>query len=156
MSITIAEEKQRLRQVVLVDKKSTTCACCGQHVSVYKRTINGPACSVLIIMYKFFGKEYVHVQKDFAKRGVVAPAMDYIQLSRWGLIEPKTSERDPEAKDAGYWRVTDIGERFIKCLHTVPKHAFVYNNKTYAWSHEVVNIKQALGTKFSYEELFKI
>lgn len=79
--------------------------------------------------------------------------MDYIQLQRWGFIEPKVSSKNPEAKDAGYWKITSVGISFVENKITMPRAAYVVNNSTYKWDNIHINIKQALGTKFSYSEL---
>ena len=151
---TIKEEKARLRKVVLVEKKQTVCGCCGQKVQLYKRTFNGNMARALALIYKLANKDYIHVQKEFSKLNLRATSMDYIQLSRWKMIESKPNPKDPDKKDSGLWRITDYGIQFLNKSIKVPAFVYVYDNKTHSYSTLEVSIIDIIDKKFKYSELF--
>lgn len=109
----------------------------------------------LILIYKLNlnNNDFIHVQQKFSEMGIRATSLDYIQLARWGFIEPKSSDRDPQADDAGFWRITNTGKYFVQGITTAPRDVYVYNNHTEKWGIELTDIHKALGTKFDYQQL---
>jgi hypothetical protein len=73
-------------------------------------------------------------------------------LHHWGLLETKKNT-DKKVRGSGLWRLTPLGRDFIYRHVTLPKYAFVFNNRLEKYSEEQVDVVQALGKKFSYEEL---
>lgn len=124
------------------------CPACGQYVKVYKRKITSTMARSLIEMYREAGKEYAHLPTVISSQRA-----DEGKLAYWGLLEEEKVRR-PDGGRAGYWRVTDLGEAFIRSGLAVPKYAYVFNGKVLSLDNSVnVSIKDALGTKFDYAEL---
>jgi len=139
------------------------CPVCEQHAQRYYRTLNSGMARWLIVLGKLT-----------AIRGEWATTADVIQhaarnasfgsslgsgeapscLPYWGLIECRVND-DPSKKSSGYWRVTDRGRGFLACQITVPKTAVVYNNRLERLEGVLITIQEALGKKFSYEELMQ-
>jgi len=132
-------------------EKGATCPCCDQFVKAYKRIFNNNMARALALIYTLSnkGEKYIHVQKEFQILKLRATTMDYIQLERWKMIKPHPSI-------TGYWTITEIGILFLTDKYKAASFVLVYNNKTYAYSSEIVSIKEVIKIKFSYEDLFKI
>ena len=140
-------------------EKGCECPACGQLVKAYKRNLNANMAKALILIYRLQNKaggDYIHVQQEFSKLGLVATGMDYIQLARWGFIVPKLNDDDPSKKDSGLWRITTRGIAFIIRETAEPKYCLTYNNVTQEWANERINIKQALGKKFDFREVWNL
>lgn len=149
---TIAEAKQFLKENW---EKGVDCPCCRRLVKLYRYKLNSGSARSLIIMYELEQEhhDWVHVQHEFADRGLNANSMNYILLHWWGLIVFKPDNDDPTKRASGYWRITDKGVKFVLGLIQVPSHVFIYNNKKWGASEEYVTIQDALGKKFDYREL---
>lgn len=150
MSIPLTTTLQDAKNWLLarVDK-GALCPCCGQYAKVYRRKINSGMARSLIHMYRINGKGWVHV------RAIGAQSREEGKLAYWGLVEEQVGTGLHGGR-AGYWRVTDAGENFILNGKLVPKYARVYNGRVLGFDHsEMVGIKDALGTKFSYEDLMQ-
>jgi hypothetical protein len=139
---TLAEAKADLRQNW---EKGLPCPCCTQFVKLYPHTINSQIAKTLIQMYRL-DKEWVHILQE------LKPSNRMYSLARfWGLIEARGDTGDQKA--SGYWRLTPRGKSFVEGTITVPKHAYIFNDKVYRFDPEQENIREALGHKFSYSEL---
>lgn len=130
------------------------CPLCEQNVKVYRRKINSGMARSLIAIYQASmrngnaGLGWVHVPTEISAR-----SREEGKLAYWNLVEEERTLR-PDGGRAGYWRVTRIGELFLKYQCTVPKYARVYNGRVLSLDpSEQVTIKDALGTKFDYSEL---
>jgi hypothetical protein len=72
----------------------------------------------------------------------------------WGLVEPAAKdEKDEDKKASGRWRLTDKGRAFVIGRTLIPKYAFIFDNGCFGYSEAMVDIRDALKKKFSYEEL---
>jgi len=131
------------------------CPACGQAVKAYKRTLNKGMVQSLAIIYNLTKNgNYVHVQNEFSKLGYRATSMDYIQLARWGFIVEDNVPGPNPNKGAGYWKITETGKNFLLNKNLfVSKYVIVYNNRTIEFSKEMVNVEEALGNKFNYNDL---
>lgn len=142
---------------ILEEKGECKCPVCKQNIQVYKRKITANSAKALIIILNNSTLNddvgnYIHIQKLFEKHNMRATAMDYIQLSRFGLIE-KSNEEVEGKKDSGFWRVTKLGVLFVLGKVNIPAYATVYNNRTIAYSEDKVYIWGCLKKKFIYEEI---
>lgn len=124
------------------------CPLCGQTAKMYRRKINAGMARSLITMYRLNALDWVHV------RDIGAASREEGKLAYWGLIEEQRATANHGGR-AGYWRVTPRGESFLRGLITVDKYARVYDGKLYGFTGGPVGIRDALGTKFSYEDLMK-
>lgn len=154
---TITEAKVFLRQNYA---KGTKCPCCNQFVKLYKRSFNtGMAVSLIYIhnIFKRKSSEWINIQKEFADQYKCnANQMDYIQLHRWGMIEPKLNRMDLTKKDSGLWRMTARGRTFVHGVIIVQQYVLIYDNKTIEFTGKFINIEQALKNKFDYGELMGV
>ena len=145
---SLSEAKQHLRDGF---EAGTECPCCGRFVKAYKRKLNSGMARALIIIYKLTkDKKYIHVQHIFSSLyNLRATTMDYAYAEKWKLIES-----DPDQN--GYWRITQLGVQFVNGILTMPEYCLVYNGNVYKWSPNRINIKTALTTAWSYDELMDI
>lgn len=128
--------------------KGAPCPLCQQHSKMYRRKINSGMARSLIHMYRSAGTSWIHV------RLIGAKSREEGKLAYWGLVEEQKGAGLHGGR-AGYWRVTRKGEDFLNGHLKVPKYAKVYNGQVYGFEGDDVSIKDALGTKFDYEELMK-
>jgi len=157
---TIAEAKQELRDGW---HEGLECPVCTQFVKIYKRKITSSMAYTLILMYRYFKKhryeEWVHMN-DYLNSieglpGAIRNTGDNAKLRYWGLLEEKPEVRNDGSKRAGYWRITELGKKFVEGEVTVQSHTKIFNSKTYGLIGETIGIKDALSNKFSYDELMK-
>lgn len=145
---TIAAGKSWLRSVL---DKGAACPLCGQHAKLYKRKINSGAARGLITMYHLYGRDWGHLPSTATLSRLGG---EFARLALWGLVEEATEKR-PDGGRAGYWRLTDKGIAFLKGQLHVPTYALVYNGRSFGFEGNAVSIKDALGTKFNYEDLMQ-
>lgn len=147
---TLQEAKQFLRDNWL---KGTHCPCCNQFVKRYQRKLNSGMAVSLIRLYKENGQDWMHALHTLVRLNPKATIMEYSKLKYWGFLEEKPGDVDPSKKSSGIWRITDEGVAFIKDFAPAPKYIYLYNNKFLGFSDEIINIKDALGSNFDYQEL---
>lgn len=146
-AMTLAEAQERLRELAY---EGHTCPCCTQFVKVYRWSLYGTAVAMLMHLYRAGGTtEYV--ESKVAKRGL-RPNATPSELRHWGLVEQE-SERREDGGRSGWWRVTDLGERFVLGQATIPKYAWVYNGRCFKQGGEQVTVHDALGKSFHYGEI---
>lgn len=148
---TIAEAKTHLRANF---EKGVECPCCGQHVKMYKRKLNSGMALFLMGLYKLTCKSmpmFYSNKQIMEKMNINTSSLDYSVMKHFDLIAPRVSELGK--KDSGYWMITAKGVRFAAGHDSINKHVFLYNNKRQGFSDETITIKEALGSKFDYEEL---
>lgn len=132
------------------------CPCCGQLVKLYKRQISGAMAWALIVLAKSPEGEWVDTTKVFNRYGKRCPSgvVDFTKLRYWGLIEGQSGEREDGSKRIGKWRVTPEGRWFAKNNFAVSKYAHVFNNKVFELSGAQIRIKDCLGNRFNFNELW--
>lgn len=145
---TVTQARDWLRDQVEV---GAHCPVCTQLAKVYRRKLNSGMAHALIRFWQVAGRDWAH--KPTVLRGVGAAARDESLLRYWGLMEEE-QERRPDGGRAGWWRVTDDGERFIHARSRLPKYARIYDGRLLSldWS-ETLSIREALGSRFNYDEL---
>jgi hypothetical protein len=130
-------------------KKGCGCPCCGQYVKEYGRSIHTRMALVLVALHKHFlatpGLEWLHVSKFPANERFNSNG-DYNYLRHWGLLEP-------HPQFVGHWRVTELGQQFLRGETRVPRKVFLFNNQRIGASDETISIQDALGSEFTYEAL---
>ena len=133
------------------------CPCCGQMVKRYKYNLFATSAMALIDLYKLekeTGVFFHHISKFAEARKGRARASHFAELRFWGLAHPMDKKTATE-NSSGMWRMTDLGRAFVERRTGVPKSVMVFNNKFQGLTGEIINIKQALGNKFDYEEVMK-
>lgn len=127
--------------------EGVTCPVCDQHVKIYRRKVNAGMARSLISMYRAGGTDFVHLPT-----AVGARSREEGKLRYWGLVEEQSGRRGDGGR-SGYWRVTEAGELFIANKLRIRQYAEVYDGQCLALTGEMVNIKDAIGDAFAYDEL---
>jgi hypothetical protein len=144
--MTLGEAREILRELLDAGHK---CPCCTQMAKIYRRKITGRQAAALISLFRAAGRDYGHFP-------TVAPdhyeAAQAALLRYWGLTEELQEKREDGGR-AGWWRVTERGEAWIRGQTTVPKYARTYDSRCLGLTGESVTVVDALGTKFNYNEL---
>ncbi len=124
--------------------KGGECACCGQHVQVYRRSIYKRMAKCLIWLateYTENGQQWVSLKDGPAFRGG-----DNAKLSYWHLIVRHPTEED-------LYKPTQLGMTFVAQRQTIPKYAYVYDGKVQGFSEERVQISECLEGDFNLDDL---
>lgn len=145
-------KKQVLSLFPLDKDKGYTCECCGMFVKIYKRTFNANMAIALIALYNHENKGYVHLEKLLQSKGH-ARCGDASYLRHYGLIEPFLGDRKDGSKRNGHYKITGSGLLFCEMKLTVNKNFLIFNNKLKGFEGEQIDINQALGVKFNYNDL---
>lgn len=144
---TIEEAKDFLKENWL---KGESCPCCNQFVKLYKLKISGQAVRDLLRLCVITNGEvgeYRHIN-DFGNLA----SRSLSKLAHWGLVTDEANE-DTTKRTSGMWAMTEKGKQFAQNEIEVPKYAYLYNSECKALSTDTVDVKEALGIKFNYEEL---
>lgn len=142
---TVAEVKSWLSENI---DAGAECPCCFQTVKLYPRKITSPMARGLIKQYRAVGLDFAH-----SAALVKSETHEFSQLSWWGLVS-ELDERREDGGRPGWWRITSPGEDFVLGRVSLPETAYVYNKQVRFFdSSEQIYIRQALGTKFDYDEL---
>jgi len=155
--ISLAMAKSWLRERV---NKGARCPCCHQFAKIYSRQITSRMAYYLILLYKMSrGNEYIHVNELNDRTTNKIPLYgggDFAKLSYWKLIEPLPKDDDDDdgaAKTSGYWRITEIGKKFVEGKTDLFKYANIYDGRIMGYSGDKQTIQEALKNKFNYREL---
>ncbi len=135
------------------------CPCCMQFVKTYRRALTDTMAAGLIAFYKAVGDsgEYFHLLTlagDRAANVRYWRCGGFAKLRYWGLMEG-----DPTAKgkkNSGFWRITEKGRQFVEKTIQLPKAVYVFIGNVInieGVEEPLVDIKQCLKKKFSYDEL---
>jgi len=133
--------------------KGTTCPCCGKRVKSYRRPFNHQMARFMILLVWTFERtgKWIHVSSEpwFNFKGG-----DYAKVKYWGLAEHKPNTDDPDKKESGMWRPTELGIKFAHKLESVPRYAHVnWMKKVERFSGLPIFVDKALQNKFNYTEL---
>ena len=126
------------------------CPCCTQFARVYRRALTAPMAAGLIRVYRQAGREWFHLPTVLERI-----AGDHAKLRYWRLIEESDEVTPEHGRTAGWWRVTELGEQFVRCEVDVPRHALVYDSRLLRLdaAQGRVTIRTALGKRFDYSAL---
>lgn len=135
-------------------EKGVACPCCDQHVKMYRRKLTSSMAWVLIMMYRDDLTEFSHIEDYLKKKDIPSGVRgDFPKLRYWVLIEKEEVKREDGSSRNGNYRLTDKGIQFVKGLIKVPKYVKIYNSKSRGYAGDDININDALGEKFNYNEL---
>jgi hypothetical protein len=152
-TVTLEEARDWLRARV---RKGAVCPCCKRFAKVYKRKLNSGMAYVLIRLYRVRGFEPTHINQFIGEQKMTASMVGGVLLHQWGLIEEIPGDDDGPVKyQSGFYRVTELGARFVTDRVRVRKFVHLYDNKLLrvAADDETVSIREALTDKFDYQEL---
>jgi hypothetical protein len=146
--LTLGEARDWLRGRVA---EGDHCPLCTQYAKVYRRTINSTQARALIVIYRECGRDFGYLPD---LRMALAPhhSNEEPKLRYWGLLEEEPTVREDGGR-AGWWRVTELGERFARHQVRVPSHALIYDGRCLGLRGEPVSISDCLGNRFDYREL---
>jgi hypothetical protein len=100
--------------------------------------------------------EWLHVPSYLSRvyGGVGVRGGDWAKLRLWGLLDPKEDElRSDGSQRNGLWRITPHGKLFVLNTLKVPKYIYLYDNQINGTEGPQIGIKDALKTKFNYDQL---
>lgn len=126
------------------------CPCCTQRAQTYRRPITSAMAVALIALYRAAGRTYGHLPTILQDKQ--AWVSDEAKLRYWGLIEELPEKREDGGR-AGWWRLTQLGEDFVRARAAVPRHARIYDGRCLELVGKQTSIRDALGTKFNYDAL---
>jgi len=136
-----------------------SCPCCTQFAKRYKRKLNAGMARSLLHFYRWSAEKadsngWAGVGKDHMTKQM---CMTYHQgefhkLRWWGLVEQQSTVR-VEGHRSEFWRLTELGREFALEAATVQSHALVFRNLCEGFDGDPISIRQALGSKFNYDEL---
>lgn len=137
------------------------CPCCAQFCKVYRRGMTGSQAYILVLLYHHTKTttDWIYLPEFLSQVSELSAAArggDYGKLCFWGLIAPKLDgERRADGSDRlGFYKITERGKLFVEGKIRIPKYIYVYNQALLRWSTDAtISIRDALGKKFSYEEL---
>ena len=133
-----------------------TCPSCNKHVKVYHRKFNSGMAYTLINVYRQARKtnnEWLHVGHFLRKECDVWPS-DYAKIVWWSLMQ-KHPGKKKDGNSSGLYRMTRKGSMFVKGRITIPSHANEYMSEVESFDGDEINIVEALGKKFDYDELMR-
>lgn len=132
------------------------CPCCTQRVKVYRRLLTSVAARGVLALYEDAGRGWGHMG-DIARKRLpdVAHQGGYLVLGHhWDLIEEDTRKRSDGGRQ-GWWRVTALGELWLREEESVPKYARVYNGRCLGLHGDLVSVRDALGQGFDFGHLVR-
>lgn len=138
-------------------KDGEHCPCCGQLVKLYRRSLSNAPARWMIKLYLHDGnegREYVYMPEVLNTMRGTPSQGGYGNLGQyWDLTDRMPGIRSDGSNRVGWWRLTDDGREFVLDHLTVPKYAYVYNSKLFDFDGPEWSIRDALGTKFDYNDL---
>lgn len=146
-SMTLGEARQWLRERLV---EGASCPCCTQLARLYRRPINSGMARSLIKMWRVGGLDWQHIPTSVGAR-----SREEGKLRYWGLIEEEIEIRRDDGGRAGWWRVTNHGYDWIHGLTFVQKYAWIYDGGLRRLDGPLINIQQALGSKFDLRDLMR-
>jgi len=152
-TVTLA---QTIRWVEERKRKGIRCPCCGQFSKIYVRKLNSSMARGLITLYHFAmanpNQSSLHIPSIFREKKVCS-SNDGALLRHWRLIVSTGGMRADGNKRVGHYRLTTLGVQFARKEASVPSHAILYNEELIGLGGEPTTIRDALGKRFSYDEL---
>lgn len=137
------------------------CPTCGRYAKMYRRRIHSNMARQLIALYRIITPEkvvngqlvigYAHTRQVREICGY----SDFTLAKHWGLVQARPNEDDPSIKDTGQWTLTGAGLNFVRGSSTIPKYAYLFDDRLVGFSEDVVSIREALGKKFNYSEVME-
>ena len=132
-----------------------TCPTCNKHVQVYTRKLNSNMARALLLMYREARKN----NNEWCRVGHLIVGehtwpSGYPKLVWWGSAEKHPGKSD-DGNSNGMYRLTKKGALFAKNKTKVSSHAVEYMSVVEEFVGDEINIIDALGKKFDYNELMQ-
>jgi len=128
------------------------CPCCGRNGQVIRRTVHSSMAASLVWLVGVFRRtgDWVYIP-DEAPRWLIN-TREWGRMRYWGLVEPRPNI-DNRKRTSGVWRPTQLGMDFSDGFVRIPKYVYIFDDTIIERSGDMIHVKDALGKKFSYEEL---
>lgn len=96
--------------------------------------------------------EWVMLAK-YAKKKVQNAAL----LRHWGLIERSAGRREDGYRSTGYYRLTDLGRRFLRGEVSVPRQITTFDGEClgYVDENDRVYVHEVLGYRFDFDSFMR-
>lgn len=127
------------------------CPCCGRYARLYRRKIYSTMVRGLIQIYRK-RNNFEGVHRMDAE--ILAAFPDFTKFRYWQIIQ-KVGNDDPDKKDSGAYIITEKGFAWLKGKITVPKYVTLFDDEVLGFSEDHIDVRAALGEKFSYEALMQ-
>ena len=129
-----------------------TCPHCGSYVKQYRRSMNSNMALALLLLYKFNIRKFVKVE-DFIIKNGQKRCGDFTYLTHYRFLEKQIGKRKDGSGRNGYYRITPEGIDFASGRTTAAAKFIMLHGVCQGFEGEQINIRQALGKKFNYDEL---
>lgn len=128
------------------------CPTCGSFCKRYFRNLNSNMALTMVVLFnrKKFG--FIHIE-NFLRQHELPRSGDFPYLIHWGLMQKMEGKRPDGSSRNGFYKLTDKGRQFVKGEITVKKTLIIYKNKAEGFEGPETDIKEALGTRFDYNQL---
>jgi len=135
-------------------EEGVECPVCKQMCRLYRRKLNSGLAAGLVWLVAEWRRHRGWVDMPIrAPRFILRAGGQFSILAHWGLIEQQINI-ETRKRCAGKWRPTTDGALFADGVSLVPRYVLLYNNQVEGWSDEQIGVREALGDKFDYEELW--
>lgn len=136
------------------------CPCCHQVAARRYRHLHHSMAAALILLARFFRANtdvrWVHAEQYFKQHPDIPSALrgDFPKLTHWGLLQMRETDAGDERPHSGEYRVTRDGFLFVDMRLRVHKSGWAFNKSMLIDTNSpLINIRDALGTRFNYDEL---
>ena len=150
---TLREAREQLFAAI---DSGLACPCCDQFAKRYKRQIHSMMARGLLELWRLDGQRRWVDVKEIKDRlrdlDTSYPTSDFAKLSYWGLIVQMGAAKSDQ-RTSGLWQITPKGVDFVLGVATVQRYARIYDGRRTGLDGEPVSIREALSSRFSYEEL---
>lgn len=143
--VTLEEARAEMLKHV---EDGVACPCCGRLVKVYKRKLHAEMAVFLIKLVRAHLREKRWYHTRELIRTQTKAATDASYLEHWRLLE-RCEGRE------GLYRPKPRGISFVCYGLRVPSHVYLLNNEVQGWAPTSVSVREALGTRFDYDELMR-
>lgn len=152
--VTLDAAKAWLRKEIF--DGGATCPCCSQFAKVYKRPFNSSMAYAVIVFAKNLKvDQWVEIPQflDDNKHTSIVRSREWSRLRFWKLLERREDVREDGSSDTGVYRLTQAGYDFAYGKQEIPHSVYMYNERVLRSDTKKISIRDALGKKFSYDEL---
>lgn len=134
-------------------RRECTCPHCGHKSIEYRRSLNSNMALSLLVLLKSGNTGWVHMEELLRSNGYKRCG-DFSYLVHYRFIEKLKEKREDGSSRNGLYKITSYGIMFAEGKTTAKEKFIMYNGKHIGFEGELITIKEALGTKFNYEQIF--
>jgi hypothetical protein len=147
-SRSVAEARLQLADRIA---EGSICPCCGHRVQAYRWSLYATAVRLLAAMYRAGGTAEFVRTKDIKGKG----QGDASRLRYWGLAEEEPERREDGGR-SGYWRVTGLGEQYLRGEAALPRYAWVYAGRVLLFEGERRRLGETeAGKEFDFRAMME-